>query len=171
MPSPLSGSRVPRRVSPICPHRPHLSWRHRRRSTSSQLASTRGVQRGFFRSKPPPATGAYANLGPCVHETAHSSRAERQEEVINRGFNVTRRRGQPRFEATNEQRRAVEIWSGWGSRRRISAVSCGTAGNLPRSASRAKFCRYWMVLYSVERSRGCVHIRAGCGRRSSYRTR
>ena len=25
MPSPLSGSRVPRRVSPICPHRPHLS--------------------------------------------------------------------------------------------------------------------------------------------------
>ena len=41
MPSPLSGSRVPRRVSPICPHRPHLSWRHRRRSTSSQLASTR----------------------------------------------------------------------------------------------------------------------------------
>ena len=45
--------------------------------------------------------GAYANLGPCVHENAHSSRAERQEEVINRGFNVTRRRGRPRFEATN----------------------------------------------------------------------
>jgi hypothetical protein len=41
MPSPLSGSRVPRRVSPICPHRPHLSWRQRRRSTPSQLASTR----------------------------------------------------------------------------------------------------------------------------------
>jgi hypothetical protein len=39
MPSPLSGST--RRVSPICPHRPHRSWRHRRRSTSSQLAGTR----------------------------------------------------------------------------------------------------------------------------------
>src|SRR5215469_2111287 len=73
-----------------------------------------GVWRGFFRSKPPPATGAYANLGPCVHKNAHSSSAERQEEVINRGFNVTRRRGQPRFEATNEQRRAVEILVGPG---------------------------------------------------------
>src|SRR5215469_3566868 len=92
-----------------------------------------GVWRGFFRSKPPPATGAYANLAPCVHENAHSSSAERQEEVINRGVNVTRRRGRPRFEATNEQRRTVEIWSGWGSRRRISAVSCGTAG-IGRSA-------------------------------------
>ena len=46
---------------------------------------------------------------------------------------MTRRRGRPRFEATNEQRRAVAIWSGWGSRRRISAVSCGTAG-IGRSA-------------------------------------
>jgi hypothetical protein len=36
-----------------------------------------------------------------VHENAHSSRAQRQKEVINRGFNVTRRRGRPRFEATN----------------------------------------------------------------------
>ena len=30
--------------------------------------------------------------------------------------------------------------------------------NLPRSASRAKFCQYSIVLYAVERSRGCVHI-------------
>ena len=49
-----------------------------------------------------------------VHENAHSSRAERQEEVIHRGVNVTRRRGRPRFEATNEQRRAVEILVGLG---------------------------------------------------------
>jgi len=30
--------------------------------------------------------------------------------------------------------------------------------NLPRSASRARSCQYPIVLYSVERSRGCVHI-------------
>src|SRR6266851_5773668 len=30
--------------------------------------------------------------------------------------------------------------------------------NLPRSASRAKSCQYSIVLYAVERSRGCVHI-------------
>src|SRR5215472_835918 len=30
--------------------------------------------------------------------------------------------------------------------------------NLPRSASRARSCQYRIVLYSVERSRGWVHI-------------
>src|SRR5215472_13235735 len=68
VPSPLSGSRVPRRVSPICPHRPHLSWRHRRRSTSSQLASTRAFSEVSSVPSHPPPRAPMRTSGPCVHE-------------------------------------------------------------------------------------------------------
>ena len=85
----------------ICPHRPHLSWRHRQRSTSSQLASTRAVSEvSSVPSHPPPRARMRTSVRVCM-KNAHSSSAERQEEVINRGVNVTRRRGRPRFEATN----------------------------------------------------------------------